>query len=362
MELGNPNPADASVPFFSMLGGRAHLLHTLLIDKDHLLATLILNREATGNGAQKIRPPPEFMAVAFDRGQKGYYVLDIKEWGPMAIRPSDKALFRFDADVKEIRQFTLPLFAGKNSSPSATVGQPVDLGVDSVKTSLNAGEIFYKARAAYAALTSYTDQGKTVASLNGLTITTAFNIKLARPNLYRIEWVQTNDSASSTTTTKPQSVWSAGDGDFLDMLGQGPKKQTNQEMALSSATGISGGAAATIPSAFFKTQWGNQLGGAERNDKQLPDEKVGNTDCYVFSGSLKGRTSTIWIGKQDFLIHQVRTLTSAAAMKAALEEAAKANPSVAAHMPAIEPHDLISTETHTNIAVNQKLTPSDFAQ
>ena len=44
----------------------------------------------------------------------------------------------------------------------------------------------------------------------------------------------------STTTTKPQSVWSAGDGDFLDMLGQGPKKQTNQEMALSSATGIFG--------------------------------------------------------------------------------------------------------------------------
>jgi outer membrane lipoprotein-sorting protein len=337
-------------------------LHTLLIDEDHLLATLILSGPATGDGAQGKRPPPKFMAVAFDRKLKGYYVLDIKDWGPMAVRPNDNALFRFDADAKEIRQFSLPSFASDNSPPSALVILPVDSGPDSVEAGLSAGEIFYKARDAYAALTSYSDQGTTVASLNGLTITTTFTIKLARPNLYRIGWVQTNDSAYSTTTTKPQSVWSAGDGDFLDMLGQGPKKQTNQEMALSSATGISGGAAATIPSAFFKTQWGDQLSGAERNDKELPDEKVGDTDCYVFSGSSKGRTSMIWIGKQDFLIHQVRTLTSASAMKAALEEAAKVNPGVAAHMPAIAPHDLTSTETHTNIVVNQKLTASDFTQ
>ena len=103
---------------------------------------------------------------------------------------------------------------------------------------------------------------------------------------------------------------------------------------------------------------------AERSKtiNNCPTKKFGDTDCYVFSGSSKGRTSTIWIGKQDFLIHQVRTLTSAAAMKAAMEEAAKVNPSVAAHMPAIEPHDLTSTETHTDTAVNQKLTPSDFAQ
>jgi outer membrane lipoprotein-sorting protein len=360
MEPGESKSVDTSVPIFSMLGGKARLWHTLLIDEDHVLATLLLREPATGDGAQEKRPPPKFMAVAFDRKLKGYYVLDIKDWGPMAIRPTDKALFRFDADAKEIRQFTLPSFASDTSSPSATVSQPVDSGPNSAEASLSAGEIFYKAREAYAALTSYTDQGTTVASLNGLTMTTTFNIKLARPNLYRIEWVQTNDSAYSTTTTKPQSVWSAGDGDFLDMLGQGPKKQTNQEMALASATGISGGAAATVPGTFFKAQWGNQLNGSERNDKQQADEKVGDIDCYVFSSTLTGRTSMIWIGKQDFLIHQVRTLTSAAAMKAGLAEAAKHNPSVAAHMPAFEPHDLTSTETHTNIVVNQKLTASDF--
>jgi outer membrane lipoprotein-sorting protein len=360
IEPDEPNPSDATVPIFSMLGGKAHLLHTLLIDEDHLLATLILSEPATGDGAPGKRPPPKFMAVAFDRKLKGYYVLDIKDWGPMAIRPTDNALFRFDADAKEIRQFTVPLFASDNSSPSTTLSQPVALGPNSVQASLSAGEIFYKTQAAYAALASYSDQGKTVASLNGLTMTTTFNIKLARPNLYRIEWVQTNDSPYSTTTTKPQSVWSAGDGDFLDMLGQGPKKQTNQEMALASATGISGGAAATIPGTFFKTQWGNQLGGVERNDKQQADEKVGDTDCYVLAGTSKGTTSMLWIGKQDFLIHQFRRVTSAESMKASMEEAAKRNPSVAAQMPAFVPHDLTSTETHTNIVVNQKLTASDF--
>jgi outer membrane lipoprotein-sorting protein len=226
--------------------------------------------------------------------------------------------------------------------------------------SLTPTEIFAKAREAYAALASYTDQGTVIATLNGLTITTTFKIKLARPNLYRIEWLQANDSPFSVTQKKLQSVWSDGTGDFLDMLGQGPKKQASQEMALASATGISGGAAATIPSAFFKTGWGDQLGNAARNDKQQPDEKIGDTDCYVFSGSSKGRTSTIWIGKQDFLIRQVRTLTSAAAMKAVMDEAAKADPAVTAHMPAIPPNDLTSTETHTNLILNPKLAPPDF--
>lgn len=362
LELGESNPSDTSDPIFSMLGGHAHLLHTLLVDQDHVLATLILSQPTTGDNAPEQRTPPKFMAVAFDRKLKGYYVLDVKQWGPMAIRPTDKALFRFDADAKEIRQFTLPSFADDNSPPSATASQPVDPALNSVEASLSAGEIFYKAEAAYAALTSYSDQGTTVAVLNGLTMTTTFKIKLARPNLYRIEWVETNDSAYSTTTTKPQSVWSAGDGDFLDMLGQGPKKQTNREMALSSATGISGGAAATVPSAFFKTQWGNHLSGAERSDKRQADERVGDTDCCVLASTSKGTTSMLWIGKQDFLIHQFRRVTSAAAMKTALDEAAKVNPTLAAHMPAIAPSDLTSTETHTNIVVNQKLAPSDFAQ
>jgi len=224
---------------------------------------------------------------------------------------------------------------------------------------LSQGEIIKKTQEKYASLTSYSDEGKIVASLNGITITTTFTIKLARPNLYKIEWEQSN-SASPSPDAKARAVWSAGEGDFLDM-GRGVEKQTNQEMALASATGISGGAAATIPGTFFKLNWGNQFGWVA-HAKQQPDEKVGDVDCYVFTNESKGRAKTLWIGKQDFLIHQVRNVTSAEAMKATMAEAAKNNPEVNANVPKPEPQGITSTETHTNIVVNQTIPAADFAR
>jgi hypothetical protein len=108
--------------------------------------------------------------------------------------------------------------------------------------------------------------------------------------------------------------------------------------------------------------WGNQLGGSTLTEKRQADEKVGDVDCYVFASELKGRTKTLWIGKQDFLIHQVRTVTSVEAMKAVLADAAKRNPSIAARLQKSEPQGSTSTETHANIVVNQKFSPADFAR
>lgn len=226
------------------------------------------------------------------------------------------------------------------------------------------GEIFKKAQEKYASLTSYSDAGQTVATLNGTTITHKFTIKLARPNLYRIEWEQSSDSAAYKSTSAKGTVWSAGAGDFLDMGFGGVKKQSNQEIALSSATGISGSAAATIPGTFFKMKWGNQLIGSVSGQKQQADEKVGDVDCYVFTSDGKiGQTHTIWIGKGDFLIHQVRNVTSAEALKAALDKAAQDHPEIAAQMKAsgFQSQGVTSIETHTNIVVNPKLSPTDFA-
>jgi hypothetical protein len=133
-------------------------------------------------------------------------------------------------------------------------------------------------------------------------------------------------------------------------------------MALGGATGISGGAAATIPGTFFRMNWGNQLGGSAVNEKKQPDEKIGGADCYVLTSDLKGRTRTLWIGKQDFLIHQARTVTSAEAMKATLAEAAKRLPESIAGRPKSEPQGITSTETHANIVLNKKFSSADFAR
>ena len=222
------------------------------------------------------------------------------------------------------------------------------------------GEIFKNAQQKYASMTSYSDEGQTVATLNGSTLTTTFAIKLARPNLYLIKWQQKNESAFSTTTTKTEAVWSAGAGDFLDM-GLGVQKQMSKEDALSSAAGISASASSSIPGTFFKMNWGNQLGSAS-GEKQQADEKVGGVDCYVFSSESKGRTKTLWIGKQDFLIHQVRMVTSAEAEKAILTKAAKDHPQIIAGLAIMGFNGITSTETHTNIVVNPNLSAADFTR
>ena len=226
---------------------------------------------------------------------------------------------------------------------------------------LSREEIFQKSQAAYAALTSYSDDGKSVSVLNGTTITHTFSIKLGRPNLYRLEWVQSSASAAYKSTSEKELIWSEGKGDFLEMHGKA-RKESNKESVFGTAAGISGRASATIPGTFFAVNSVNELGGSTASAKQTADAKVGDVDCYVFTSESKGRTKTVWIGKQDFLIHQVRIVTSAEAMKAIFTEAAKRHPeiNVLNNMP--EPQGSTATETHEHIVVNRKFLPSDFAR
>jgi len=226
---------------------------------------------------------------------------------------------------------------------------------------LSREEIFQKSQAAYAAMTSYSDDGKSISVLNGTTITHTFSIKLGRPDFYRVEWEQSTESAFYKSTGEKEVIWSEGKGDFLEMLGKA-RKESSKESAFGSAAGISGRASATIPGTFFSLNSVNELGGSTASAKQKADAKVGEVDCYVFTSESKGRTKTMWIGKQDLLIHQVRIVTSAEAMKAIMAEAAKRNPEMAARMPKTEYSDSTATETHEHIVVNQKFSPADFAR
>ena len=221
-------------------------------------------------------------------------------------------------------------------------------------------EIIKHAQERYASLTSYSDEGQTVTTLGGMTFNYMFSIKLARPNLYRIEW-----SEPTEYFTNSGVVWSAGNGDFLAMGDRNAKKQASRDSALGGATGLSGDASSSIPSVFFNLNWGNQLAASAANEKQLPDEKVGDVDCYVLSGEIKkGVTRTLWIGKQDFLIHQVRNVISAEALNATLSAAAKGHPAVSASLQnsGVQFNGATSTETHMNIVVNSNLSAADFVR
>jgi len=75
---------------------------------------------------------------------------------------------------------------------------------------MGATEIIKRSQDAYAELTSYSDEGKAVGSVGKSEMAPhTFLIKLARPNLYRIEWTQDLGFYAQTGV-----VWSAGNGDF----------------------------------------------------------------------------------------------------------------------------------------------------
>lgn len=261
-------------------------------------------------------------------------------------------------------------------------------------------EIVKRSQAVYDALTNYSDTGKVVCESMGQTTTTSFKIRLQRPNLYRIGWTQPTDFFTNTG-----SVWCAGSGDYLlmGMAGQGktptPQKMQDKESALAGATGISSMAASSIPGTFFNQNWGSVLkapvSGATRLKKEN-DEKVGDVDCDVIvstigpqspdtSKSADKSVTTLWIGKQDHIIHQIKTIMesgsitvpkfSDADIKAMLESQNKpATPDAIAAsraemeeamkqaQAAMNSGKIVFTETHENISVTNNFSAADFAQ
>jgi RNA polymerase sigma factor (sigma-70 family) len=275
----------------------------------------------------------------------------------------------------------------------------VAISQNTVSGQLTAPEIARKSQAAYAALSSYSDEGTVVTEGFSSDTTTTFHIRLQRPNLYRIDWTQTGGFFTGIGT-----VWSQGSGDFLLTGAAGqeqsatPEKMSDTRMALAAASGHSASAAATLPGAFFDQSYGNVLAVAAldrvkaRTDR---DEKVGDIDCFVIwyalgptklpnNMVLSGTTTTkLWIGKQDYLIHKAQSTTENAslpnirssdtAVKNALAHRNQpATPEAMAAMRAemekaqeqtrkrLQSGKSVFTQTHEQIVVNQKFSPSDF--
>lgn len=97
------------------------------------------------------------------------------------------------------------------------------------------------------------------------------------------------------------AVWSDGDQPYLYMGAMRAYSKINgDDIALASATGISGGAASTIPSLFLKQQ---SPFSRLKDPKIEAAEKVEGEDCYVISGtSLISKKETWWISKSKHLI------------------------------------------------------------
>ncbi len=113
-------------------------------------------------------------------------------------------------------------------------------------------ELLRRTQDTYDSLRSYSSAGEVTstfspAGLEAQQFTHSFTMRLARPALYRIEWEQ-----RSANFLMKGAAWSTGEGHFVIGPGQArPERAKDVSTALSMATGISGGAANTIPGTFF---------------------------------------------------------------------------------------------------------------
>jgi RNA polymerase sigma factor (sigma-70 family) len=269
-------------------------------------------------------------------------------------------------------------------------------------------EIAKQSQDAYAALSSYSDSGTVeVEGVGGNPYKMTFNIRLARPNLYRVDWARAEAKAGLSPMTG--TAWSDGIGDHVEAGLSGKLKKDDMQSALALGTFVSGNSAINIPGTFFKQPWGDVLSlttAGQVETKIEKDERIGDVDCYVISrvadaaklraegmlpnlGNMGMATSTdiIWIGKRDHLIHQIRSsldlssittrpqLSDAEAKR--MLELAKIpitpeaiarikkgyeNTAKSATRSMIKSGKIVFTETHENISVNQKFSTADFGQ
>jgi RNA polymerase sigma factor (sigma-70 family) len=166
----------------------------------------------------------------------------------------------------------------------------------------------------YASLTSYSSTGKTIENVDGRLLTASFSMQLGRPNRYRVEYEQ-----HALTFTNKGAAWSDGTGDYFanDVVHQttalpirGPAH------SLTMIADISGEATAVVPAMFYgvqipenseKNPWMRlveSVRGKMTHLVEKADEKVGETDCRVLTAETKDGTTRLWIGKDDFLVHQ----------------------------------------------------------
>ncbi len=130
-------------------------------------------------------------------------------------------------------------------------------------------------------------------------------IKLARPDLYRIEGTA-KMAAGPTIMTNTTAVWSSGKTNFtLMMMGGGAYKNfttvANRKQAFL-MNGQAGALVMAIPELFF-----DEAGDMDKFIQdwgQTDDEAVSGQDCYTLTGKILGQKLKIWVSKTSYMILQ----------------------------------------------------------
>jgi hypothetical protein len=168
-------------------------------------------------------------------------------------------------------------------------------------------EILDKVTSVYKSMETYKAQGTISSDIETrgtkMTMETSFSILLKKPNQYLISWTQRN--ALMPGMAQSGAVWSDGTQPYLYMGAMNAhSRMSSDELALASATGISGGAAFTIPSLFLSAFKEQPPPFSRLIDPKIEkSEKVGEEECYVIGGASPiSKKEAIWISKTSYLI------------------------------------------------------------
>ncbi|MCF7973183.1 MAG: hypothetical protein K9N55_05180 [Phycisphaerae bacterium] len=184
------------------------------------------------------------------------------------------------------------------------------LSTTALGQNISPDEIEKKVADSYQALDTYKAEGTITSDIgSGGTqhkLETSFTVLMKKPNLYRITWTQAH---KSTPGLEAQSgaVWSDGTQPYMYMSAMHAySKMSSDDMALGAATGISGGAAFTVPSLFLPGFMGQPRPFSLLREPRVETaEKVGDEECHVLTGSSSiSKKETYWISKSSHLIRK----------------------------------------------------------
>lgn len=191
---------------------------------------------------------------------------------------------------------------------------PVASGADTNGTSRQATVLLLKMRQEYA--------GAATVVATGTTMTTRispgapfeklnqFEIRLSRPNRYRIEW----RSAAGQFETGCGAVWSSDQPNWFWMQPQKAEQLASRSLALGAAVGVSQNVTSWLPELFFgNAPWIEVLGDL----RSEPDEAISGEPCYVISGVFQNRRTRLWIVQSDRRLRQVENTDEAEGPSAA---------------------------------------------
>lgn len=209
-----------------------------------------------------------------------------------------------------------------------------------------------------------------------MTNTTEVAIKLARPDLYRIEGIS-KMVAGRMTMTNTMAVWSSGETNYtLMMMGGGAYKNFTTVADRKSAfmvTAQSGGLTVTIPELFFGEA--SDMGKFITDWGQTDDDDVDGQDCYTLTGKMMGQKLKIWVSKDSYMILQSQITLGGAVNDADINTAITMNTANSKMTPAQldkikaqakQQAAMITkirgtiTETYDNVQTNETFTADDF--